>query len=511
MTRERKADIWQAAVGDFLTLSRNVVYNIISQILVGVTGLATIPVLTRTLDVEEYAYFSFLLLFVTSVTILEGLRPPFVQMIHEYEKKNAQRAFLQVAFRINLCIALIVFGLAFGVFWVLSPELADLHDALLVGAAMFFLFAGSLPAAAVESAQQIGLVQLARSTTMAATYGSFVLLSLMGTGVEYYTLSIAGLQALLVGIYAILALRHYSPRLNGDGRGKERGDVRYINVIGQCVDGLVTGVSNAVMNFSDRLVVYLLVSAAAYATYSLSYDIGIRLGAVPLLVGYPLFTLLSERLAQRKTEVLALYQIVAKCTLCMSTLLGVSGIFWAREIVLIFGGEQYVDGVPVLQVILFAALVAGLTVIALPYLRAVGDFRSQWQYNLSGGLVVVGLAWWWVGDLGIVGAGLALIVGRALADGSLVAVTMGRIRDREEDGKKEDVNFRLARWLILSIISCVWASHPTTGGGVEFGLLVAFVISGSLVMVLSDAERGQVTSVISKIVSFLYRKVRGHI
>lgn len=483
----------QDSLADFLTLSRNVIYNIASQTVVGVTGLATIPILTRSLEIEEYAFFSFLLLFLTSMTVLEGLRPPFIQLIHEYEEKEAPRAFLRVAAGVNLGFAAAMCAVAFFAFRYLGPQLADPADSLFVAIGVFFLFAGSLPSAAVAAAQQIGLVQLSRSTAMAGTYVSFVGLAVLDTGVEYFTASMAAFQAILVATYVVLAFRHYAPRLAERESSGGDGVVRTRRVLSQCLDGLITGVSGAVDNFADRLMVYLLVSAAAYATYSLAYDIGIRLAAIALMVGYPLFTLLSERLRQGDDYVYELYAGVAKATLFAMMLMAVSGIYWAHEILLLFGGQQYAMGESAFQAVLFATLVSGLTVVSVPFLRAVGDFRSQWIYKLLGGGVTMGLAWWWIGELGIVGGGLALIAGRLCSNVSLVAVTKTHLQEfgPAATSGTAGMQFRIIRWFVLSLIFCLWAGHPLSGGVLEFGLLALLVCTVSIVVMFTKRDLRQ--------------------
>lgn len=482
-----------SSLSDFLTLSRNVIYNVASQAVVGVTGLATIPILTRTLEVEQYAFFSFLLLFLTSMTVLEGLRPPFIQLIHEYEEKEAPRAFLRVATGVNLGFAVLMSAVAFVAFWYLGPQLADPTDSVFVAIGVFFLFAGSLPSAAVAAAQQIGLVQLSRSTAMAATYVSFVGLAVLDMGVEHFTASMAAFQVILVATYVVLAFRHYAPRLAERDSSGGGGVVRTRRVLSQCFDGLITGVSGAVDNFADRLMVYLLVSAAAYATYSLAYDIGIRLAAIALMVGYPLFTLLSERLRQGDDYVFELYAGVAKATLFAMMLVAVVGIYWAHEILLLFGGQQYVAGESAFQAVLFATLVSGLTVVSVPFLRAVGDFRSQWIYKLLGGGITMGLAWWWIDELGIVGGGLALIAGRLFSNVSLVVVTKKHLQEFGSTATSGTVGirFRIVRWFVLSLIFCLWARHPVSGGALEFGLLALLVCTASIVTMFTKRDRRQ--------------------
>ena len=238
----------------------------------------------------------------------------------------------------------------------------------------------------------------------------------------YLTPLIAGYGAFVVGAH--LSLRGYTrPATTPMTRSQVREIALYVALA--CIGTL----ASAGFLYGTQLLAaqYARLTEVAYFTATITLISPLWL--LPRALGLALFPFMAEAHGAGELDIVRRHADLATRTLL--GLLGpvfVAGILLARELLVLYGGPQFADGAPVMQIILAAAY---LGIIQVPSVNALSSASGQ-QLRTPVGWAVTGAASGLVllaligGPLGATGIAIAYLVGTAITAAGPIAVVWRR-------------------------------------------------------------------------------------
>ncbi|MFQ5850702.1 MAG: flippase [Candidatus Binatia bacterium] len=181
--------------------------------------------------------------------------------------------------------------------------------------------------------------------------------------------------------------------------------------------------------YSDRFLIGALVSVSVLGYYTVPFEMASRLQIFPWSFGTTLFPAFSTVAAFQKEDLGRLYARSLKYLLLMMGPIVLAVILFSGDILQLWLGKDFsVKGTLVLQILVVGMLLNALSQIPANLLDGVGrpDLRAKIFVSYVG--VYIGLAWFLITKMGIVGAALAWALRGALELGLFFGVVLRLFR-----------------------------------------------------------------------------------
>ena len=259
--------------------------------------------------------------------------------------------------------------------------------------------------------------------------------------------------------------------------------VLIVNILGMTA-GLFLRVAISRQLGTAALGVYFLASKLAFL---LSDTVSDLLGSVT----FPLYSRLQEELHSIRA---ALQGILLSSTMILApaSFLLIAVAPTLTDVVL---GEKWSGTGPLVQILTLVGLIGLLGEVIVPALYGLGKPQRVVVLEVVQSTLVVGLTWWLVGEIGVVGAGVAW----------LPAIVMSQILGvhflRELiDRPFEEVARPLIAVLGICFLGglCSWLVTLTVSGA--GGLVLALAVGGAVILVLYDVGDRRLDSALSRAV-----------
>ena len=278
--------------------ARNIMFNIIGQIIPIVVGLITIPFVIKGLGIEVFGILSIAWMLLGYFTIFDlGLGRATTKFISE-ELKNGVTENLRSLFWTSCCMNLllgIIGGLIIlGISSFLAESVFKISPGLIQDAkTVFIILAVSCPVilismafrGALEAAQQFKYVNIVVASSSSLSFLLPVIGLLAGLNLSWivFFLMISRLCGAIAFLF--LCFRVFPILKNGISLNFFR--IRQLIKFGGWIS--ISNIINPILSFLDRFLIGSLISVTAVSFYSAPYEIGVRLSILPTSFAMTLF------------------------------------------------------------------------------------------------------------------------------------------------------------------------------------------------------------------------------
>ena len=383
-----------------------------SHLLLGLAGLASLPVLARNLGPGAYGHFSLFVLLLGALAQIDFSRPLLVRELAAGTIDRTGNAPASLASASALFIGPLV--LAIG--WIFLGAL----PALVLTSAALLYAAASAPYAELAADGRVGLAGAVRNGSWTAALAATVVCSFFTTGPGAYVWSFLAANLAILVIYRFLASSHARfPRLPDPSLLK-----RYRR---QSFDLVGFGLATALVVSLDKLILEHTAPEETFGRYVAQYDLAVKLNILSTSLGnvlYPVFARMHSDLGYEAAAARFVRSVSWIAAAYFALLL--PAILFEREIVSTVLGPDFSGSFSPYVVVLVGVFLHLFGFLITPWQRACGDFRTQRRtYFLSAGLMLVaGLVL--IPAYGIAGAALTYLCAR-LAELLLIAVEIRRL------------------------------------------------------------------------------------
>lgn len=338
-----------------------------SQAVLGLSGLASLPVLTRQLGPAAYGEFSLFVALVGFVTYQDVAR----QLLIREETSNATNEDERAA--VARLSALSVTALAFAVGLALLPP----ASAIALGVASGLHGLGSRDFARLSAHGRVGFANAARNVAWAAAFAASAALSVSALPAWTVVLPFAGANFALwlayrraagprestTGLRALATLRASSQR--------ERLQKAALDLLGY-------GLAASAISVLDRVMLDEFIGGEAFGLYCGAADVALRLHVISSALSAALYPLLAREVEKHGYERAATRFVAitsAATPLYFIALAG--GIALAPTLLPWLLGSSFAPSTPIFIALLVALFVHSFGFFATPWQRAQGDFCTQ--------------------------------------------------------------------------------------------------------------------------------------
>ncbi len=397
-------------------MARSLAQLLASNALIGVTGLACLPVLFRNLGAASYGQLSLFLTLLGLVGSLDVARPTLVRELSRDGGSARLDELLPLVGSsqwIFAPLALVAGGALFG------PAAAI---ALATGTWLFV--AASAPYAALAAEGRVGLAGGVRNVAWAAAF-------LTATGLSFLELpSHAPLWPFVAANLAVLLVNRrlcgspgpalfHRPRLGVWRRFQA-----------QSLDILGLSLAVAVLVSTDRLLLEEHASGEVFGHYAAQYDLAIRLNMLSTALGTVLLPALSRRVAGEGFEEAARAFVRQASWIVSGFFLVVVALLLLEEQVLrLFLGAPALEAARVYPLLLLGVFVGLSGHLLTPWQRSIGDFRTHRRIYALAAVLMLAVGLHAVPRFGALGA-LATYAAARSADLLMLAAEVRRLPRR---------------------------------------------------------------------------------
>jgi O-antigen/teichoic acid export membrane protein len=403
-----------------LMVLRNSLYNLFGLGLPLVVAVVAIPALIQGLGVEQFGILTIIWAVVSYFGLFDlGLGRSVTQQVatcvaseDEVRLKGVVGTSTALMFALGIVAALIMLAVA----PLLARELTQTSDPDAVTRA-FYWMALAMPAIVLtsgyrgilEALGRFGIINAIRLPMGVFTYAGPLVVMWIGYG-SLQTIS----AVLCVGRIIACGLHaHYAKQaLPGETRSGniDRALIRPLLSMGGWIT--VSNVVSPLMNYTDRLLLGLAVSAPAVAYYATPQELVLRIGIIPSAIAavlFPIFASESVRLGAGHSGgriwkyTFLIFVLLFPLTAALAVLAHPLLAIWISPE---FAGEATAP----LQIMAVAALCSGLAQVPFTMLqgRARADLTAK--LHLIELPLYLGLLWFLILEYGIVGAALAWLI-----------------------------------------------------------------------------------------------------
>ena len=423
------------------------------------------------------------------------------------QKKDAEASHYDVAWTLDVMRAAVVTGVVI----VAAPWIAELFsEPRAVGLLRAVAFKPLL-----MSLASIGLAGQQRDLVLRPQARLRLIESLVNTVLAIGLASSLGVWAMVAGLLGGAVVYLLGSYLAAPHRPRWRIDagiasglvdfgrwVLIVNILGMTA-GLFLRIAISRQLGTAALGIYFLASKLAFL---LSDTVSDLLGSVT----FPLYSRLQEELHSIRTALqgilLSSYMILAPASIL---LIAVAPTL--TEVVL---GEKWAGTGPLIRVLTLVGLIGLLGEVIVPVLYGMGRPQKVVVLEVVQSTLVVGLTWWLVGEIGIIGAGVAWLPAIVLSQ--LLGVRFLReLIDRPFQGVARPLLAVLGICILGGLVSW-WVTLMVPGLG---GLTLAVGLGGLVILSLyavgdnrlDSALSGAVLSVFPQLASWSYFSRRHHV
>ncbi len=354
-----------------------------SQVVLGLSGLASLPVLTRQLGPAVYGEFSLFVALVGFVTYQDVAR----QLLIREETSHATSADERAAVARLSASAVTAFAFAIGL--VLLP----LSAAIALGVAAGMHGLGSHDFARLSAHGRVGFANAARNVAWAAAFAASAALSLSALPAWIIAWPFAGANLALWLVYRRAAGPPESPAAVR-ALATLRSSTQRTRLQSAALDLLGYGLAASAISVLDRVMLDEFIGGEAFGLYCGAADVALRLHVFSSALSAALYPLLAREVEAHGYESAARRFVAIASTaapLYFTALAG--GIVLAPTLLPWLLGSSFTPSTPIFIALLVALFVHSFGFLATPWQRAQGDFCTQRRaYVLAAcAMVAVGL------------------------------------------------------------------------------------------------------------------------
>ncbi|MGD0037051.1 MAG: flippase [Bacteroidota bacterium] len=413
---ENNKSVTQARAGNGLR-ARNILLNIMGQIIPIIVGIIAIPFIVQGLGIEGFGILSLAWMVLGYFAIFDlGLGRATTKFISE-ELKNGITINLRSLFWTS-CWMNLVLGFVGGILIAsmasfLAESVFRISPGMIQEArTIFFILAVSCPIVLVstafrgtlEAAQQFKYVNIVIAIFSSLSF----LLPVFGiiVGFDIQGIIILLMISRLCGalVYLLLCFRVFPILRMNVSFGFNR--VRQLLKFGGWVS--ISNFVSPILFYLDRFLIGSLISVAAVAYYTAPYEMVMRLSILPVSFAMTLFPSFSAVAAAVRESQTGLYSHSVKMLLVVIGPLVATVVLFAVDILRLWLGLQFAENsMLILQILAIGMLVNSLAQIPFALIQGFGRPDITAKFHFIELLLYAPLTWFLVKNMGIVGGAIA--------------------------------------------------------------------------------------------------------
>ncbi len=414
-----------------------------SHLVVGLVGLACLPVLARNLGPAGYGRLS---LFVLALGLLSNLDPVRPVLVRELARDRATGDLRPLA----LAGALVLAPLALGVgLFAFTPLVAA---GLAAAVALHAL--ASPPYAALAACGRVGTAGAVRNGFWTLALLLVLAASFHPLGRHAWVVAFAG-----ANLAILVALRRLAPPTSAPPAPRRSAFALLARHRAACTDVALFALASAVVVGVDRVLLQRHVDEETFGRYAAQVDVVVKINIVSTALGTILLPALSRVLAEQGHAEAARRFVRASSWIALAYFAALAcAIAFHEELVALLLGPRFAGASDVMVLVLVAVFVHLFGFLITPWQRACGDWRTHRRAYFVAAVVCASVAVAAIPSYGVRGALAAYLCGR-LAELALVVVEVRRL----------DASV-LPRWRVAALAAMVLAlvglgAHELSGAG----------------------------------------------
>lgn len=390
-------------------LARHSFVYTVGSILNKALFIALVPIYTRLLTEDDYGSLVLLNagLAVLSVTYELGTTSSVMRLYFDFDDLEERRRYVGSVWSfmtLTACVATLVL-LAVGP-WILKPLFSGIPYwpcvAIMIVAG-FFRIGNNIPQTLYRVREQSSrFVTLVIGQTLLLVVGTFVFIALLHQGLLGALLAILVQCAVFYALFTAFTLKHM--RICWSSKW-----TRMTMAYGFPVMILHGGWW--VLDASDRFILSALTSLDIVAVYSVGYVVGKALQMITTSINQAWTPFFFSIVKEEHPDTQRMFTLTATYFTVILALLGLAIAVFAREAVLLFGGQNYLEAVPVVPVVILASVCQGMFFVPS---RGLFLQKKTGYFPLLIGIsaaVNVGLNFALIPHFGMMGAAWATVAG----------------------------------------------------------------------------------------------------
>ena len=330
-----------------------------SQVILGVVGLATLPVIARALGVGAYGEFSLFIILIGAINNLEFVRPLFIK---EYVgASEIKKAELHRVARVNIVFVVLV-SVIFGWFFI--------DPVLIFSLCLIVLFQGlaSPDYAWLALKGKVVSVNLVRNIIWSVTY-----LVITGGVLLYAEDFHYGFSFVIANMIVFLVYRYMSTLTKSSEKNIGFNGVR--KYLSNALNISAFNLSGAVIVSVDKGILKDHVITGEFGQYSAQADLAIKMNMVSNAISNMLYPILTTRIAESgKDLAFVLFRKVFFWTLLAYFTVVILLIAYSDQIVVQIFGDNFLGEHNYYAVFLFGIFLHMFSFLIVPWQRALGNF-----------------------------------------------------------------------------------------------------------------------------------------
>ena len=398
--------------------ARNLGQLLGSHVVVGVAGLASLPVLARNFGSEAYGRFSLFLLLLGALSNLDIARPILVRELSRGSAEGHRTPDEETATALAATSAWLLGGAALALGLLISSPLV----AGVLAVAVFLHALTAAPFARLSAEGRVGVAGSIRNAYWALALVAIVAASFVTRSPHAWVWAFAGSNALILATYL-----RVSPIPVATFRLPHLPSIARFRV--QAKDVFLFALASAVVASCDRLLLEANATASAFGHYAGQYDLAIKINVVSAAVCSVVYPSFSRLHADEGGDAASAQFVRLVSRVATLYFVGLAVLIVAHDQILeLVFGSAFASGV---DLDVYAFLLVGVFLhlfgfLITPYQRARGDFRThRVAYMCSAGLMLV------IGVLAIPRYGaagaIATYLCARLAEVALIAIEVRRM------------------------------------------------------------------------------------
>jgi len=400
--------------------ARNILFNIIGQIIPIVVGLLAIPFVIQHLGVETFGILSIAWMLLGYFTIFDlGLGRATTKFISE-ELKNGLTDNLGSLFwtscGMNFILGIVGGLIIFSVSSFLAESVFKISPGLIPAArTVFMILAVSCPVVlvstafrgALEAAQQFKYVNIVVAASSSLSFLLPIVGILVGLDIRWIVFFL--MASRLCGALAFLFLCFLVFPILKKGISFNILRIRQLIKFGGWIS--ISNIVSPVLSYLDRFLIGSLISVTAVAYYTVPYEIGFRLSILPTSFAMTLFPSFSAAAPDSRKNMTGLYSHSVKILLLLIGPIVAVLVLFAGDILKLWLGAKFAENSTiVLQIMAAGMVINSLAQIPFALIQGFGRPDLTAKFHVLELLLYVPLMWLFVLNLGIVGGAIAWFI-----------------------------------------------------------------------------------------------------
>lgn len=445
-------------------IRKSAIFNLLGQLLPALALFIVTPILVRGLGLEGYGIFAIILLLIDYFGFFDiGIGGAATKYIAEALAKNETRRvselykaslWTSVGFSALAAVCFFVFVPLVSKFFIKTDNIEVINSVIpslkLSSLVIFFILLRGVFKGVLEAHKRFDIINLIVIPVSVAAQVAFAVAVVSGHALKVIVLILLGKEAVMTCLLWYYAKKQISLDENGT-----IGRVEFIDLIKFGAHLSVTRLITWFMNSFDKFIISFVLSTAILTYYVIPFGAASKIAIIAGCIAPVMFPVSSQLYVSNRA---ALVQISNKAVTYAALLMGLPTILlilFAKEIMLFWMGEGFLQSVIVLQVLAVGSFFSAISWVLGSLIQGVGHAKTVMLVGILMLPVEVTCLYFFTRLFGLVGASTSWSVMRTVTVGVFLFLCSRHLRilDFEWVKKKKFIVANIS--VVLIVTACL--------------------------------------------------------